>query len=735
MAKSNKPTPKPKATAPAAISPKAETAPTNWLQRPPVLNERDPFLQKWFYGISAFAFVLFIALSLGAGVNADDKFQVDYSQKLVNYYGTFGKDTAALNIPDGNMHLYGGFFEIVTGFGNKMMGWQPSNENYHHLRHVSIAICGWVTLFCVGLFARLIAGWQAGIIALVIMLFSPRFVGDSGMNPKDIPFAMGYMMTIYNMAAVLNKMPRPARWNIVGLILGLAISLSVRAGGMLNFAYLFFFSGLFIVLQQGFAGVFKGETIKRYGLIIGGSAVFAYFLAVLFWPFALQRPLSNPLFALQKFSDLEIAIRVLYEGVNVKSDMAPWHYPLRWIGYTIPLAALLGFVGAFALLPRLLRQYQPLWVFLAIFACVFPVFYVIYKKSTIHDGWRHLTFAYPTLVVCAALFWNELSKIFEGKKAVQYAVIAGLGLTMADAAWFIAANPQMPYVYFNPIKGGTKGAYGYYETDYWGVSIRQGVEWMEKQGILKEDMSETVVIATNMFYPLRQYVSKYGDKVKLKYLKWEKRYDDAWDYGLYPTRFINGSALQKGFWPTDNTIHTIYAGGAPILAIMQNKEKNAALGMASLKVNDANGAIGFFKRELEQVPDNELAWVNLGQAYMNINSLDSAKWAAEKCIEISPDDMQANNMIGLYWLNKNDGKKAKEAFTLALKREPSNPGACYYLAIIAQAEGNNTGALNYIDKAIQLSPNLSPAYELAAKIYESMGNAQQAQRIRAAMPK
>lgn len=51
--------------------------------------------------------MLLLGLSLGSGINADDKFQVDYSQKLVNYYGTFGRDTAALHIPDGNMHLYG----------------------------------------------------------------------------------------------------------------------------------------------------------------------------------------------------------------------------------------------------------------------------------------------------------------------------------------------------------------------------------------------------------------------------------------------------------------------------------------------------------------------------------------------------------------------------------------------------------------------------------------------------
>mgnify|MGYP000514679752 CR=1 FL=1 len=157
-----------------------------------------------------------LSLSFGSGINADDKFQVDYSQKLVNYYGTFGKDTAALNIPDGNMHLYGGFFETLTGFASKVMGYETATLAYHNVRHASSAVLGWVAILCAALFAQLIAGWRAGLFTLIIMLLSPRFVGDSLMNPKDIPFAAGYMMAIYNMAAVLERLPNPRRWNLVG---------------------------------------------------------------------------------------------------------------------------------------------------------------------------------------------------------------------------------------------------------------------------------------------------------------------------------------------------------------------------------------------------------------------------------------------------------------------------------------------------------------------------------------
>ncbi|MCB9298184.1 MAG: hypothetical protein H6559_34450 [Lewinellaceae bacterium] len=53
-------------------------------------------------------------MSLFSGINGDDEFQNDYSEKLVDYYLSFGADTAALYIEKGNMHYYGGFFDLVT---------------------------------------------------------------------------------------------------------------------------------------------------------------------------------------------------------------------------------------------------------------------------------------------------------------------------------------------------------------------------------------------------------------------------------------------------------------------------------------------------------------------------------------------------------------------------------------------------------------------------------------------
>ncbi len=735
MAKSGKPTPNtPKPPAPAGKTPvTTPRQPLNLLERPTTDTPADALQRKIFWGIAAFIFVLLVALSFRSGINADDKFQVDYSQKLVNYYGTFGRDTAALKVPDGNMHLYGGFFEVVTGFANKAFGLQPTEVGYHNVRHATSAMLGWVAILFAALLARLIAGWRAGIITLIIMGLSPRFIGDSLMNPKDIPFAAGYMMAIYNMAAMLARMPTPSRWNVIGLVAGLGISLAVRAGGLLNFAYLGLFTGLFMLLKYGVKGAFNPKTLGKYALYVLGAAIGGYILAVLFWPFALQNPLKNPFVALNKFAELEVQIRVLYEGDNVMSNRTPWHYPLKWMLNTIPLAALIGFLGSIFLLPRLLRKYQPLWIALVYFAAVFPVAYIIYKHSVIHDGWRHLTFAYPPLCILAALFWNELATFFSAKKAVQYAVFGAMGLLVVDSAWFIVTNSAYPYVYFNPINGGIKGAYGQYETDYWGITTRQGIEWMEQQGILKPDMTETVVIATNMFYSVKQLTAKYGDKVKVKYFRWENRYDDAWDYALYPTRFIDGLTLQKGVWPPSNTVHVVSAAGVPLLAVMKDTGKNCALGMASMKLKNWGDAVEKFKAEIINVPDNEIAWGNLSAAYMSMDSLEACKDAAEHAIKINPTDNAGNNYLAFYYLKKGDVPNAKAQFERAVKMDASNASAYYYLGSIAIEQQNDQAGINYLTKCIGIAPKFKPAYELLAQIYDNRGDSGKAQQIRGLM--
>jgi Tfp pilus assembly protein PilF len=81
----------------------------------------------------------------------------------------------------------------------------------------------------------------------------------------------------------------------------------------------------------------------------------------------------------------------------------------------------------------------------------------------------------------------------------------------------------------------------------------------------------------------------------------------------------------------------------------------------------------------------------------------------------------------------NDAAKAKAQFELAIKKEPSNATAYYFLGDIYRRTGEQQKALNYLVKAIQIAPNFKPAYEMAAQIYDAAGEPDKAQQFRNAV--
>lgn len=707
--------------------------PAIWLDRPAVATEQDAFFKKIFLALSAAILLITIVLAIGSGINGDDEFQNDYSTKLVKYYSTMGADTSALYIEKGKMHYYGGFFDILTGFTNKALGLEVADAGYHQVRHFFNAIFGFLAMLFTALLAREIAGWRAAILTLIFMFLSPRFLGHTLMNPKDIPFAAGYVIALYYMVLFFKKMPAP-RWKAaLGIVCGIALAIATRAGGMLLIAYLGLFAGVDFLIKNGFGGLTKeSKKIGQYALWTLGIAAAGYFLALLFWPYALQAPFKHPFEALGEFSKLGVKIRVLFAGENVMSDQTSWDYPLQWIWRTIPLFTLLGFFGSLFYLKKILTRYQVLPVLMALFAAVFPLFYIIYKNSILHDGWRHLIFVYPTMVVMAVLFFITLEDVLKENKVGKYALYAVVVLMALEPAIFIARNAKFPYVYFNTVSGGISGAFGNYETDYWGVSVKQAVDWLEKQGKISPNMQDTVTIATSFSYTTHAYVDKkFGGKVQVKYTRFNSRYETDWDYGIFPSRYIKGPHIRAHTWPNQRSIHVVTANGVPLTAIEQGGGP-VFEGEKAFKTQNWQAAIEAFRQEVQQYSDNEIAWMKLSMCYANTGNFAEAKNAANKLLEIAPGNTSGLLYRGLANMNLGDMNGAELDFREAVKIEDDFSTGYYYLAVIENQRNDVSAALQNLQRAIELSPRFKAAYELAAQIYEKQGDAQRAAQFRGA---
>ena len=149
--------------------------PNTFLIREPVITDQDAFYQKVFKSLCGVFGLILIVLALGSGINGDDEYQNDYSEKLVNFYTTMGADTSALYIEKGKMHLYGGFFDLTTGIVNEVAGLDKFDPAYHDIRHIFNALFGLLAMIFTALLAKEIAGWRAAILTLVLIFYPLDF--------------------------------------------------------------------------------------------------------------------------------------------------------------------------------------------------------------------------------------------------------------------------------------------------------------------------------------------------------------------------------------------------------------------------------------------------------------------------------------------------------------------------------------------------------------------------------
>ncbi|RMG84621.1 MAG: phospholipid carrier-dependent glycosyltransferase [Bacteroidetes bacterium] len=703
-----------------------------------VASDDEAWYKKIFKISAGVALVLMIALALGSGMNGDDSFQNDYSVKIIDFYTSMGKDTSCFHHPKGPIQYYGGLFELTSGVINKSLGLTPDDWAFHDVRHVLNAIFGFFAMLFVGLLAKEIGGWRLGLMAFWMIFLSPRFLGHSLMNPKDIPFAMGYIMAIYYLARLLRQLPAPPRSTLAGLAAGIGIAFGMRVGGLLIVAYVGMFLGLAFILKYGWRGLTeRPRELGQYALWGAIPSAAGLFFGLLVWPYGLVDPLHHVPETLREFSKLSVNIRSLFEGEMIFGGDVPIDYLPKWLGMTLPVFTLLGLAGFFVFIKKIFQTYTPVYVFLVLFTGFFPFLYVMAKGSTLHDGWRHTLFGYTPLVIVAALAWDYAFRAWQSNKKITWALAGILAITALEPAAFIVRNHHYPYIYFNVLSGGLKGAYGSYETDYWGVSLRQAIEWMEKEGLLREDLEQPVTIVSNFSYNLQKYLNKkYGGKVKTGYVRYRQRYDKDWDYALFLSRFVRGSHIKEGVWPPQSSVlHTIKADGIPLVIIMKKTDDHLFKGVQAARKQNWAEAYPELKAGVEKHPDDEIGWTELARTCINLQKLDEAKNALDNALRIEPENLQANNLLGNYYMLTGNLAQAEATFFRTFEFEPKNSVGYYYLATIKQQQNDLSGALEMALKSIEVNPRFKQGYALVATLYEQSGDAARAQLYREAMGK
>lgn len=667
----------------------------------PLLSEA--LSKKLFLGFAAALFLLMVSVSHQYGISGDENFHRMYGHHIVNFYSTLGADTTAATThgADSLMVFYGGFYDGTAAVISKAL---PS-VNEWNIRHGWNSMFGFLAMLCAGLVAVEVAGWQAGLITLILMAFSPRFFGESMNNPKDITMAAGYMLTYVFILKFLKQLPKPTLKIAIGLGLSIGMALGIRIGGLLLIPYLFLFYGLAMLNLYGLGTLLDFSKFKdnvwpsfKFALL---AAVLGYCISLLFWPYGLVGPLSHPLEALNVAEKFPVQIKILFEGAHISSTEVPWYYIPKWLLISTPLFGLFGLALSFILVPQMAREKKLLMLGFLYFTIVFPLGYVIYKKSVLYDTMRHFFFVYPSIIILSGLAFNYLLNVMQ--KNIKYAVVAIIVVLVALPGRFMFANHPNEYVYFNELVGGIKGAFGNYETDYYMNSVKQCTDWMHEHENLKRADGRKTTIYSNAVAPTYFYFLHDTSYVATGYASYRQRSEKDADYEIMYCRFVDRDLLLNGCFPPEQNIYTVYADGVPLSAVLKKTDKGDYLGQELMGKGDFVGAIAQLEPYALKYPKNDAVLANLGLCYLNANRFDDAIKVLNQAQALTKENSNVGYYLGLAYFYKQDFTNAAALFTESVKANPYFPPPYRALAECMNKLGDRNAANYYANIYQQLT--------------------------------
>lgn len=356
------------------------------------------------------------------------------------------------------------------------------------VKHYMTFLVSLITYAAVAGIVGIICGAEYAWFGALTLVFFPAFWGHSFFNPKDPPFAALFTLTTLLGAYLINhylKITEPIklgknRATLYTILYGILVGLlsGIRIGG---FLILLFILITYLILRLGQRGTHQ-DFMQFAGLYILLCLTWVA-TTTLCYPAFWSNPIGGFLETLDYLSGHRLKIEVLFQGRYIFIQKLPWNYLPTWMLITIPLIFQIGFVAGtiwiFAKYSQL-SSLQKTCAILVLFQVVFIPLVAIIKHSPMYDGMRHFLFILPGIAAISAIACIWIYQQLTQNK-LKIIAITFLTIVFAAIAFDMVALHPYQYIYFNRISGGLKQAHGQYDTEYWGLSLREGMEWINKK--------------------------------------------------------------------------------------------------------------------------------------------------------------------------------------------------------------------------------------------------------------
>ncbi len=406
------------------------------------------------------------------GISWDESTQRALARTTVQY--VLGQDPGLSTHWD---RFYGVGFEMPLFILEKLLGLEDNRDIYllrHMLTHLFFLAGGF---FCYLLVYQMSGSRLLALLSILIFLLHPRLYAHSFFNTKDVPFMSMFMISLYFVHRAFRKDTLTA-FLACGVAVGLLTNMRI-IGIML-------FPAVLAMRSLDFYFASLWDERKRLLTSAGVFATATLVTLYLTWPWLWGDPIGRFAEAFMRMPKYPNAITMVFRGELISSIEPPWDYLPTWFAITTPpVTLLLGALGIFALAyhaaiaPRGVIRNTDLRFGLLLVGCfTIPVLAAILLESNLYNGWRQMYFIYAPFCLLAAIGIHWLvsvsSRLKMGERVHYWLAIIGLITTVFA---MIQLHPYQS-VYFNFLvdKGDPEQLNKQYDMDYWGVSVREGLE-------------------------------------------------------------------------------------------------------------------------------------------------------------------------------------------------------------------------------------------------------------------
>ena len=402
-------------------------------------------------------------------------------------------------------------------------------------------------------FYRLTSRWMkpaAAVAAAAFFSWQPLLWGHAFINPKDPPFLVLFLASVYLGFEMVDRLSEEAVTNrqkisstlLPAIVLGITTSIRVLGplAGLLIFIYaLWNFRRNLTALILPFA-------------VYGGIAVLTILVT---WPFLWEAPLTRFFEVFSFMSDNPTNLSVLFAGQVYRAGELPRRYlpfmlvttltepvwPLFFLGLLLGYWKFFkqirtrdasteehtgseGWISLRSSLDFATARNNLASLTLILLWLALPVTYALIRKPAMYDGLRHFLFILPPIFIFTGFVFEFLIDHITSLWLCAGAILA----LLLPGTFSIAQLHPYQYTYYNSFIGGTSGASRQYETDYWLTCYKDAVE----------ELNQTIDDPINLYVHREAYIAAYyaDHAIQVRDLRGMLAEVQSGDYVLVNTR-------------------------------------------------------------------------------------------------------------------------------------------------------------------------------------------------------